>query len=483
MNEANIHGLFTQSAYEFPESARKWMPSWLTQHKGFQQVKNSRIFKVFSLFGISDFREKFEDPSSLEDFKDLILTNLSALLREMSRAPDSPEATRLEQVTYKLLREVMGHAVWKTPKHRVVNQIASEDKKLRIDAGTSVVKAYNMVRTSANALRFNMPDLESSREFKNYSKRADFTVVFSTQPEDIAAMASRSHWGSCQTLHVDKGLVGCVVGSTLSKFIGIAYITTGSQYTAESLSTPGAIVPRGERMEARSLVRFVVDTRTNKPAIVLDRMYPASMPKFVRAIQEAFSKRTSIPVHDLTNTEALGVQPEDFTRFRLLEENIPGIMESEQTYLDAPVAFTRAQSISKDPDDTIRKYNREMYHWLEHKIATFISKKKNIHYESIISTSRELAKNVIMKLTLAPAFEITERYQRGGRPMSHRQIQEKLSEELKRSAHMVKIKKLVDVFFSNKMRRDQYGDMFDDKNFRNDIANYIYYQLIDLPDK
>jgi len=330
MNELAIHSLFTDAAYEFPDSAQKWMPEWFTKHKGFEQVKGNRIFKIFSIFGLNDFRESFEDPSSLEDFKDALISHISNVVRAAGNV-ETPAGNQLEQVAYKLLRELMNPSVWAGGKHRITTQLASEDKKLRIDPGTSVIKAYNTIRVHAGNVGIAIPGVEGMQEFRDYSKRGGFTVVFSSKPEDIAAMSSRSDWENCQTLDVTQGLNACVVGSTLSKFVGVAYITKGEAYAE-----------RGEKMLARCLIRFVVDRKNNKPALIIDKMYPGYNTQFVQAITAALQKRTQVPVHDINKYNMdTGVEPseEDVMRFETPREKIPGVMEHERTYRDIPGVF------------------------------------------------------------------------------------------------------------------------------------------------
>lgn len=469
--DLNISGLFSEAAYEFPESTQ-WMPSWLTKHKGFEQVKGSRIFKIFSQFGLHDFRETFEDPSAVEEFRDFLMGALSNVVQQASGKQDSPELDRLEQVAYKLLQDVMSNAMWQLNKHRITKQIASEDKKLRLDAGMSVIKAYNTIRAYASTLGIQMQEVESSKEFKGYSKRGQFSVVFSTKPEDIAAMSSRSNWGTCQKIDVVQGLGGCLVGSILSKFVGIVYITTGSQYAQDSIN-------RGERMEARCLVRFVIDTKTNKPALILDRMYPVYIPKFAQAIHDILQKRSSIPVHNISNSEDIGIEPENTSRFRMPEEDLP-IKQHEATYLDTPAAFTNSTGQVKDPVKFVKDYIRNLYMWLEVKIAGFMAKANDHGAESVSSNARELAKSVFGVLLKEPGLVIAEHYKSGGKPMQSAKIKDMLAKEMLRTINKVKIRKLVEYFFSVRKKHDL---MYHDIDLMKDLSGYIYDQLTNIPDE
>jgi hypothetical protein len=339
----SIHKLFKSAAVEFSEQAKRWMPEWLTEHPALRAVKNTRVFKVFSVFGLNDFRQSFEDPSAIENFTDLLTNQLSRVVKELIRVPDSPEATELEQVAYRLLQEVVKPEVWASDRHRILVGVSSDNKKFRIDAGTTVIKAYNAVKVKAVRFGIVLPELETTREFKDYSKRGKMTVVFSTNPEDVAAMSSRSEWGSCQTVDTTKGLNACVVGSLMSKFIGICYITSGKPYQE-----------RGESMVARSLVRFVIDTRNNKPVIYLDKMYPAHYPMFMDMMIKAIQSRTQVPVVDSSKLRI----SEEFGRYRVPKEKIKSLPEHEQSYIDEPEYFSTK---SEEADETMPVKNANAF--------------------------------------------------------------------------------------------------------------------------
>jgi len=337
----SIHQLFKGAALEFSDQSKRWMPEWLTGHPAMKAVKNSRVFKVFSVFGLNDFRQPIEDPSVITNFVDFLTNQFSHIVKQLIRVPDSPEANQLEQVSYRLLQEIIRPGVWATDKHRLTTQVASDDKLFRIDAGTSIVKAYNVIKARAVRFGITMPDIETTREFKEYSKRGKLTVVFSTNPEDIAAMSSRSEWGSCQTIDTTYGLNACVIGSSLSKFIGICYITSGKQHE-----------DRGEVMLARSLVRFVVDTKTNKPAIFLDKMYPGYYTTYADMMKRSIQAKTSVPVVDHGKLNIA----EEFSRYRIPEEKIPGLIEHEKSYIDEPEFFSKKQT-QTDEAAPVKNFN------------------------------------------------------------------------------------------------------------------------------
>lgn len=477
----SIHKLFKASALEFSEQAQRWMPEWLTQHPAVKSVKNTRLFKVFSVFGLNDFRQVIEDPAMVENFVDLLTNQFSRVVKELIRVPDSPEATQLEQVSYRLLQEIMKPAVWTGDKHRITAPITSDDKKFRIDAGTSVVKAYNAVKARAAKFGIVLPDLETTREFKEYSKRGRVTIVFSTNPEDIAAMSSRSEWGSCQTIETTKGLNACVVGSLMSKFIGICYITSGKQYEEGG-------VPRGETMMARVLVRFVVDTQTNKPAIYLDKMYPSYYPEFARMMVNAIQARTSVPVVD---SARLSVEKE-MGRYRLPAEKIPGLVEHEKSYIDEPEYFSTK---IEEQDETIPVKNVQAFYMnysdtigalLGSSLATFliselpegslVQAEANVLRTNAIEFARRLVRSAILPMITKVKKYYDKQFQGKWEPMKIGFIKKLMLKELSKPSIDEEVNSYIDYFLS---REKDESNIFKNMVIRNNLRDAITQFIID----
>lgn len=97
----------------------------------------------------------------------------------------------------------------------------------------------------------------TGRIFSNYAK-----IVFSSNKEqgiwDIATMSMRGIY-SCQSWYSDY--FGNLVGSIIDPFVGIIYITKGGNTTY------------GSKMSYRALVRFVVNNKTGRPALLLESIY------------------------------------------------------------------------------------------------------------------------------------------------------------------------------------------------------------------
>ncbi len=473
----DIFQLYSSAAYEFPESSQKWLPKWFTKHKSFQQIKGDRIFKIFSQFGLNDFRENFENTSAVENLKDRIISNLSDIVQEVSTdiaaiKSDQPDEQRrkymllqLNQVAYKLIHEMMKNITWTSDKHRITTQVSSEDKRFRIDSGTSVIKAYNIVKIFAAKLGTSLPNIESSVEFKDYSKRGGFSIVFSTMPEDIAAMSSRSEWGSCMSFDSTKGLNACLLGSTLSKFIGIIYITTGKSYEE-----------RGEEMIARCLIRFAIDTEDKKPAIIIDKMYPGFNIQFSNAIKSAIQKRTSIKVYDINELST----NKDFARFKIPEEKISGVLTHEKSYLDIPEVFKEPPANVIKPVEFTRKYINELSKWLAVKSSLFIKKFITIDTDQALRDSIPLTRSIIVELLKPVAISVAQHYRSGGKPMSESHIRKMFYDEMAKPIQQLKIRRIIREFEYNIQERGI--NYLSDPELKKDLSGYIFYQLINLPE-
>jgi hypothetical protein len=327
MRVSLIERLFKEAAIEFSERAKGWMPDWVTQHRAFKEHTKDKIFKIFKQFGLPDFRDVIENPTIIENFKELITSELSKLVSALMNE-DRPQADKLGELAYQMLRQVMLPAVWAQSKIKLLAQISSEDKSLRLDAGTSVIKAYNFIKAYASRYNIQMKEIEASNEFKEFSKRGGGTiVVFSTNPEDILAMSSRSDWETCQTLDPKSpGMCAAVIGSSLSKFIGVCYITTGRQFQ-----------DRGEEMTYRSLIRFAIDQNTGRPAIVMDVMYPSYSATMAQLMKESLHSHSSLPVFDISTLRH--EDPENIGRFTTPEDKQDTLYPEEKPYIDSNIFF------------------------------------------------------------------------------------------------------------------------------------------------
>lgn len=455
MNSSRIFELYTLAAYEFPETAR-WMPKWFTENPAFKNKKENTVFKIFDKFGIKDFREEITDTSAVDNFKSLLINDLSNVDATAATLPESIHISQLREVVHGLINELSSPIVWNSNKHRITKQVSSKDKRFRIDAGTSVVKAYNIVKVHAERLNIFIKSIEDTNQFKNYSKRGQLTIVFSSKPEDIAAMSSRSEWGSCQTLRDDRGLNACLIGSTLSKFVGIMYVTSGSDYMG-----------RGEKMIARSLIRFAVDTTNRKPSLIIDEMYPSHSETLSNIMKTTLSKRTSVQIFDVTELS----YSNDFARFRIPSEKIPFMEYSEKSYLDKQELFTDKESVIKNPERFCNEYISSVSGWLALKMADFISKHMDIKFKDINSYATEISKKIVLKVLQPAVLSIISYYHESNKWMHIRLIKKILTQEIEKPIQKIKIVKIITQTEIN------------DSKFAEKLIDYIFSQLMNLPDE
>ena len=104
--------------------------------------------------------------------------------------------------------------------------------------------------------RIGLPNCESAI---SKTRRIVFSADGNKGLWDIATMSMRGvrscqRWGSWHA----KALVG----SMIDPYCGIIYITNGNKYKL------------GEKMFKRALVRFVVNSKTGLPALMIEKVYP-----------------------------------------------------------------------------------------------------------------------------------------------------------------------------------------------------------------
>lgn len=150
----------------------------------------------------------------------------------------------------------------------------------KIDIGKvslKLVKLYNMVLNEYNknaANKIDIPAMDENfpgkKDWDNRATASKLSIVFSSQYKDIVEMSVRSEWGSCQDF-TERGLYPqesrSAIGSCLSKYIGIVYITNEKDYQG-----------RGERMIYRSVVYLLTTQNMDEYVAVISTVYPAGNP-------------------------------------------------------------------------------------------------------------------------------------------------------------------------------------------------------------
>jgi hypothetical protein len=205
--------------------------------------------------------------------------------------------------------------------------------------GGSLLKIYNRLQEKALAHNVNMLALDQMLEFKIFSKEnvpnKGYDICFSSEGEegawDIATMSMRGI-KSCQRW--DGEYPRCLIGSIVSKFVGLIYLTSGSNAPAH-----GEWGSLGTKMLKRCVVRYAYDRDVGEkgsPCILLDRMYPDPIDAPDRDILKIFidflHAKTKLPVYfgpELKNKIKHIYLPND--------KIMDGISKREFSYQDTPL--------------------------------------------------------------------------------------------------------------------------------------------------
>lgn len=221
----------------------KW-PSFIQQP--LSRVMESKIDKIFPRLGLGRCEMPIKTiPGMTGPYRELHDRISHDYLSEITIDPDKRDVRSAEAVY--ILSQIDG------PKaHR---DITSHRDEIICRAGQPTTRLM---------LRY-LPDLDYQVVTKDLvaqfsgRKVSRYRAVFSHRPWDIATMSQRGIT-SCQSWN-ESHLKTALVGSMLCPYTAIAYLTDGEK------------TPHGERMLVRSVVRYVVNNDTHRPAIFIDDPY------------------------------------------------------------------------------------------------------------------------------------------------------------------------------------------------------------------
>ena len=175
---------------------------------------------------------------------------------------------------------------------RVPKDVLDIKNNIVIREGQSLFKAYNYLIDMSSKTSFAnyFTILDHMQSFKDFSSNnistKDLNIVFSSDDEDglwdIATMSMRG-FRSCQSW--DGQYKNNLIGSIVDPFVGVIYLEgsgKGTQY--------------GSKMIRRCIVRFVADSKNNKPAILIDRMYPQHNKEVADAFVSFIKNKTNLNV-------------------------------------------------------------------------------------------------------------------------------------------------------------------------------------------
>jgi len=241
----------------------KRYPKFITSHKIFS--KFDEVEKIFPLIGLSNasmpvMRLNYQDQAA-KLFKQ---TAISAIWPY-----DIKLANSLKKISYS---EFISNHKFRSPIEQNLNRLYLSKRYPPI--------YYGNIYINNNHIYGFYRELPIDHTTK---------VVFSSANKngmwDIATMSMRG-FTSCQSWN------GCykrnLIGSMVDPFLGIIYITDGTRNK------------KGPKMLRRALVRYVVHSRTHKPALFLERVYPHSTytqdPQAVAIFTAYLTQHTNLPV-------------------------------------------------------------------------------------------------------------------------------------------------------------------------------------------
>ena len=214
---------------------------------------------------------------------------------------------------------------------RLVDNVCDRNNNPVFKKNESFFKVFKKLQERFAANNINFLNLEQSEAFKTFGAEnvpnKSYMVCFSAEGSegawDILTMSMRGI-KSCQRW--DGDYPRCLIGSILSRYVGVIYITSGADFEG-----------RGTKMMRRSLVRFVMDADEGKPCIVIDRVYPQTTnsdtdEEALKIFMNAIKSKTSLPVYF---APTLGSKVKHFyVPFEKVRAEMP---ERDWTYQDTPI--------------------------------------------------------------------------------------------------------------------------------------------------
>lgn len=215
---------------------------------------------------------------------------------------------------------------------KLIKDISDNNNKVIFRKDESLFKILNKIKERCATVNVAFAGLEQTDAFKIFSKEnipnKEFSIIFSSEGSDGAwDLATMSMRGikSCQRW--DGDYPRCLIGSILSKFVGIIYLTSGVQSDNQ-----GAYINLGSKMMRRCVVRYAVDADEGKPCILIDKMYPELDKDVLNIFMSAIKSKTELPVYyaqDLGNKLRHIYIPTE----KIREE----ILDREWSYQDTPL--------------------------------------------------------------------------------------------------------------------------------------------------
>src|SRR5258708_31572739 len=184
---------------------------------------------------------------------------------------------------------------------RLLKDIFDSNGKIMFRKDESLFKIFNKVKYKSTEFNIILQNLEEREVVEIFSieniYNKEFNAIFFSEGEDgawdIITMSMRGDWSSCQRWEGEYPR--CLIGSVLSKFVGIIYLTSGVMNSGNEKN--GNRSNLGTKMMRRCVVRYAIDADECKPCILLDKMYTEVDKDVLAIFLSAISARTSLPVY------------------------------------------------------------------------------------------------------------------------------------------------------------------------------------------
>lgn len=296
--------------------ADKRFPAWIKDHSVFKV--NKKIDKIFPHIGLANCNEECTVDNSREAVASAknLLHDISRVMGERSRKlanfakkKETPSTERKKMNAKRkkkyencqhLLGALAGTLANGQDKLIVTNNgkitlnlsgdVKDADGEVVFKSGEGLFRVYNKLSDLLSDGKFvPLQKLDNLNYFKDFSSKNvpsdKFRICFSSDGTeglwDIATMSMRGI-SSCQTW--GGGNATHVVGSMVDPFTGIIYLTSGVKHGTY-----------GTKMLRRCVVRFVVNEKSKKQYIYLERMYPAldqgTKDTFIKFIEKKTDKK------------------------------------------------------------------------------------------------------------------------------------------------------------------------------------------------
>jgi hypothetical protein len=356
--------------------AGKTAPSFITDHNLFRTPHE--VKKVFRSIGLPNFKDKANIEKCLVDLKkegtyvhNLLVTmtqmlgTASQLLQVQADKIQFLEAKEARDAARPRLQEIYSYhdaimalqgcidpyraeslagTVQTSADGRIELRLTTDinvDGKTIFGKRTSLFSIFHKVKEKLTSFNVPFGSLDTQQAFKVFSMEnipnKEFSIIFSAEGSegawDIATMSMRGI-KSCQRW--DGEYPRCLIGSILSKFVGLIYLTSGVQ------AEPNAGYSNlGTKMMRRCVVRYAVDADEDKPCLLIDKMYPELDKDVLSLFINAIKSKTSLPVY---YTAELGNKTRHI--YTPAEEMREKIIDREWSYQDTPLKSKHDLNIS-----------------------------------------------------------------------------------------------------------------------------------------